>query len=225
MKAATTTRPQVSTGYPYTTIGTAIDYRLRYYFASTPHRDLVAYDGAELLAEMYPQYSDPTQALFDDLAQFESDPPAQRRLVESEEYQLNRHCYVLALLEQLSRSLRSWGSSPLLACDTVNEWLNIQSEEEIQDLAALSWLFYDSHSNLLSLPCNLNPIFVGSDDVDGADADLIVDSTSVDIKTTIKASVAKDYIYQLIGYVLLDYTNEYQIDRIGLYMTRQGILL
>lgn len=90
---------------------------------------------------------------------------------------------------------------------------------------ALSWEFYDKYSHLLLLPHDLNPVFAGSEDVDGADADLIVDGLLIDIKTSINTTISQEYIYQLIGYALLDYTDEYRMHSIGLYMARQGILL
>lgn len=44
---------------PWTTIGVAFDYRLRYYFAGTPPRELVAWCGAALTLEQYMLAEDP----------------------------------------------------------------------------------------------------------------------------------------------------------------------
>jgi hypothetical protein len=47
LKNANTICPiQVDKSYPYPTIGTAIDYRIRYAFAITPYQQLVAWQGA-----------------------------------------------------------------------------------------------------------------------------------------------------------------------------------
>jgi hypothetical protein len=51
LKAAETLRPALSgVSYPYAPIGTTIDYRIRYAFDVTPYQQLVAWQGALLLA-------------------------------------------------------------------------------------------------------------------------------------------------------------------------------
>ena len=87
----------------------------------------------------------------------------------------------------------------------------------------LSWRFYDNFNHLLSLPHSLNPNFDGSLDIGGADADLIVEGTLIDIKATITQKIRPDWLWQLLGYVLLDYSDRHRINSIGLYMARQGI--
>ena len=86
----------------------------------------------------------------------------------------------------------------------------------------LSWKFYDDYNYLIALPHTLNPTFEGSRDVGGADADLVVNGTLIDIKTTVRPEIKPDWIRQLLGYVLLDYSVRHQIKAIGLYMARQG---
>src|SRR5215469_10720916 len=49
LKAATTIRPAGPQPYPYGTVGTALDYRIRYSFAITPSHELVAWQGAWIL--------------------------------------------------------------------------------------------------------------------------------------------------------------------------------
>lgn len=70
----------------------------------------------------------------------------------------------------------------------------------------------------------LNPTFDGSEDIGGADADFILGDVLIDIKTSIKPAINANYLWQLLGYVLLDYSDCYHIDSIGLYMSRQGSL-
>jgi len=54
--------------------------------------------------------------------------------------------------------------------------------------------------------CVLNPTFgLASHLVDGADADLLIDNTLIDIKTTIQTKFTDLYFYQLMGYVTLHY--------------------
>lgn len=47
LKSETTLRPAVDV--PFSTIATALDYRIRYYFAITPFQELVAWNGASML--------------------------------------------------------------------------------------------------------------------------------------------------------------------------------
>lgn len=90
----------------------------------------------------------------------------------------------------------------------------------------MSWMFYDKWQNVLHGTAVLNPKFDGSPDVGGADADLILDGTLIDFKATIRPeTIKRSLLDQLLGYVLLDYTNSYRIEKVGLYFVRQGVLL
>ena len=151
--------------------------------------------------------------------------PIGRRLTEVEEDELNRHCVVLALLEEVFR-VGLMPNSPLTSCkfDDAESVVAIAQPHWLDDLRVLSWKFYDSFNHLLTLPYVLNPMFDGSVDVGGADADLIVAGTLIDIKTSVKQEIQADWIWQLLGYVLLDYSDVHRINSIGLYMARQGIL-
>lgn len=298
--------------YPYSAIGTAIDYRIRYYFAVTPYEDLVAYRGAKNVPEIaaplssvqmfFPDsvsvsvwrsadriefrdkltggwlgthFPDPEKPSFvaddsmmmnaitdavehigagldedsaviqgsicqeffsclDNLTQ--SLQPQGRRLATEEEDQLNRFCIILGLFEPLARqlllpsrsqSIPSHLLGPLADREftSVNELLDIVELDRLADMRELSWAFHDQCSHLLSLPHTLNPTFEGSSDVGGADADLIVDGTLIDIKTTIKPEIDNNWLWQLLGYTLLDYSDECGINAIALYMARQGLYL
>lgn len=151
--------------------------------------------------------------------------PVARRLSQAQEDELNRQCVVLGLLEEVFRiGIRP--DSPLVAKKhtSVEDLLDISDAHWITDMRNLSWRFYDDFNHLLSLPHSLNPNFDGSDDIGGADADLVVNGTLIDIKTTKVQEIEPDWIRQLLGYVLLDYTDHHRIKGIGLYMARQGIL-
>jgi len=90
----------------------------------------------------------------------------------------------------------------------------------------MSWAFYDGFADLLARPAVLNPTFDGSLDVGGADADLIVDGCLLEVKTTVDPrALPSKVVYQLLGYVLLDYSNEFVIDSVGFYLARQAILV
>jgi hypothetical protein len=152
--------------------------------------------------------------------------PIGRRLELEEERLLARYCFVLGLFEEVYRSAR-YLDGPLMVPaprKSVDELLAIPEDAWVDDLCALSWLFYDKHSHLLSLPFTLNPTFTGSNDVGGADADLIVNGCLLDIKTTIGQKIDAKHLRQLVGYALLDYNDAHHIDSVGIYMARQGEL-
>ena len=284
---------------PWGTIGTALDYRLRYYFAVTPCSELIAYEGARRLTDAqnidivntqldykhlggdeirffdkvtgkrvggyfpdtHAAYGMPgtghdmmstIMSMGDRIAETSIETqldnntplasiyqeffkrledltghcnPVSRRLPDVEEDELNRHCFVLALLEQVVRAGLRPGF-PLAVGEFANaeSLIAIAEPHWLEDLRMLSWKFYDDFNSLLTLPHVLNPKFEGSADVGGADADLIVDGTLIDVKTSVKQEIQSDSIWQLLGYVLLDYSDVYRINGIGLYMARQGIL-
>lgn len=67
------------------------------------------------------------------------------------------------------------------------------------------------------------PEFAGSADVDGADADLIVSGCLYDVKTTVNPrDRLAATVRQLVGYVLLDWKDEYNLQHAGFYYSRQG---
>ncbi|MEV7417734.1 UvrD-helicase domain-containing protein [Streptomyces sp. NPDC089919] len=70
------------------------------------------------------------------------------------------------------------------------------------------------------------PVFAGSSDIGGADADYILGGLLLDCKATKDPRrLGREEIYQLAGYLLLDYDDEYGIDQVGLYLSRQGGLI
>ena len=154
-----------------------------------------------------------------------SDFPVARRLPVGEENELNRHCIVLALMEVVYRTGRLDGALATGEFRDVESLVGLAESHWVDDLRNLSWEFYDRFHHLLSLPHVLNPTFDGSADVGGADADMIIDGVLIDIKTTVETKIIADWVWQLLGYVLLDYSDHHQISAIGLYMARQGQLI
>ncbi|MGW1917574.1 hypothetical protein ACWCQS_44695 [Streptomyces sp. NPDC002076] len=70
------------------------------------------------------------------------------------------------------------------------------------------------------------PTFAGSTQVGGADADFIVAGCLIDCKATIHPKrIDRVQLYQLAGYLILDCDNTYGIERVGLYLSRQGRLI
>lgn len=262
---STTIRPTAPV--PWAVIGTALDYRLRYYFAVTPIEDLAAWEGVSLAMHPTRRFqiilpsadiaADWEAILLDrktgdtitpgDISDWRLPPdqilafaeslddvierlqPVGRRLDRPDEAEINRYCVVLALFEQLYRDGEpAVRHSPLFvpqAKTTLPSLLAIAQEHWIDDLCALSWAFHEKFGELLTLPAILNPTFDGSADVGGADADLIVDSCLIDVKATVSPKLTTDWLYQLLGYVLLDYSGRYGIREVAMYLARQQAML
>ncbi len=187
-------------------------------------------DGAEIVAIRtgLTLPAEAVQEFFDSLETFLSTySPAGRRLYQEEEELLTKYCIVLSCFEQIARSGphpndRVFADNPKTS---VSELLSIAEDEWTADICAMSWLFHDRCQTLLSSPAILNPIFAGSADVGGADADLIVDGCLIDIKATVNAELSRNWLYQLLGYSLLDYDDEFDIREVGIYFARQGVTL
>ena len=231
MRASEAIRTPDADALPWSTIGIAMDYRIRYYFDVTPVESLVAYYwdvyiGAPGGAPAYGDLPYLAHDFFHNLENFTNQcQPVARRLPAVEEDVLNRYCIVLALFDEVVRAGLSH-NSPLSKerFNDAEDLLTVAETRWLDDMRHLSWRFYDGFSHLLEFPHILNPTFDGSPDVGGADADLIVDGALIDIKTTKNQRIDAYFIRELLGYTLLDYSDRYHIDSIGLYMSRQGIL-
>lgn len=229
---------------PWNIIGIAFDYRMRYHFAVTRYEKLVAWHGALKVSDseimvsidedvwvgIKPLPGGPSlaketiESFFSSLDETLSEiQPAGRKLNQKEEDILLRYCVVLAHFDACFRAKPSFTSPLFLIGEkpTVNDLLNLAEPHWIDDLRVLTQgmvnkFDLEAYSNVV-----LNPTFSGSLDVGGADADLILDGCLLDIKTTINANIAKAHVYQLLGYVLLDYYDDYKLENAGFYMARQ----
>ncbi len=218
-------------------VGTAIDYRIRYYFDITPSTELAAYRGARVANKLYyhPMTGECISPIFptDFTANFFKNlentlkriKPVNRLLDQISEELLARYCVILAYFEALFRAGRSI-NSPLHTLSqkaTLQDLLNLPEPSFIKDVMDLSKSFYEDAKSLFDKPCKLNPTFDGTNDIGGADADFILEDTLYEIKTVsdLNPSCFREAIYQLLGYVLLDYSDSHHIRKIGIYFTRQ----
>ena len=234
-----TIRPDVpASPMEYALLGTAIDYRFRYYFPATDYRELAAWKGANMISREDSRFlsgpngselyipSDLISEFFDQLQTLlEELQPAGRQMESDNEAMICRYCIVLALFEQIFRS----GPHPeslLFKADlsSVEDLLHLSNFHWIEDLSAQSNLFYDNFMDRLSSKYVLNPTFDGSQDVGGADADIILEDCLIDFKATIDPKIQKQWVYQLLGYSLLDYSDAYGLKRVAIYYSRQGVL-
>lgn len=257
MRAATTLLPEKreheAARYSYSTIGTALDYRLRLYFDVLPPITVADYGMAmtsdpmfrasmraqaagsgevtiEAQDEATPMPVGATRQFSGDLSRMlKRVVPTGRRLDDDDEEELARYCIVLGLWEQFYRAGMGI-NSPLLTPrpkQNTSEMLALATPEMVADMCQLSRLFFDRCPDLISARSSavLNPTFKGSRLIGGADADLIVGSCLWDIKTSVKSEFNGAWIYQLLGYVLLDFDDSYKIREVGIYLARQGVRL
>jgi hypothetical protein len=252
VKAAPLIRPVTDRRIPGT-VGTAFDYRLRYWFAVTPLEELVASAGmrsVSLAAEPAtsrrgasdallalggpaPPASTAVVALLPDFGTSLRDAlaelsPVGRSLPPDDEQSISRYCYLLGLFEELFRGGLQIRSPLYELADgaTVNDLLALPPQIWIDDLCALSTAFAGDYPALADGRVILNPTFAGSIEIGGADADLIVDGCLLDVKTTVDPKFTRTRVlYQLLGYALLDYDDRYEIDAVGVYLSRQALLL
>jgi len=230
------------------TVGTAFDYRVRFYFTAPAAQTLPAGRGAALLwgLESVEELPDGTLVTWEPSprpAHFGPSPavvgeffaqvdhfvttysPQGRQLSESGEETLARYCLILALFEEVYRAFGApYFDSPLfhLGKDaSAADLLALASADQVADLRAL-WNGLLATVDLGYESVIYNPVLgFGSF---GADADLILDDCLLELKTSQRPQLAQ-YLRQLLGYVLLDTEDRYGIRRIGLYLARQRCLV
>lgn len=234
---------------PYSTLGTAIDYRLRYAFRARPTHRLDAFRGAQYLTSGWPgpcvsvplprtpstnvavSVSLPRVvhecflALSTLLAEIQ---PARRRLGPPAEAALCRFCYLLALFEAIMRDPAHGAASPLWRLSATADLAELEGLVEpawVEDLCQLSRRFSDRCATLLRQDAVVGPRASSQIGGFGAAADLLVGGCLIDLKTTIRPVFDPRWLYQVLGYVLLDFTGEQHIGGLGFYFPRQGVLL
>lgn len=103
--------------------------------------------------------------------------------------------------------------------------------DALQDTRSVFLQAQDEHFTVLR-SCYLNPTFgKGSTLVGGADADLILDDTLVDIKTTMHLRLERKYFDQLLCYYVLSLIGgingnpkHKSIKKVGIYFSRHGLM-
>src|SRR5581483_1576056 len=134
-------------------VGTAFDWRLRYYVTPTPGPDLA-------LTVSAPADRAAFLSALDDAVR--RTRPVGRRLNRFEEDVLNRACLSLALTEENGRDGATFSSETFA---TGAGWrhrreLPAACESWLGDLRALSWAAHETLGERLSLPSVVSPTFV-----------------------------------------------------------------
>ena len=214
-------------------IGHAIDYRIRYHFAVTPSAEFAAARTGALAVTGSDDPVGPartglppgcTLGFFDLLDRtVESISAHRRRPTAAEESRLACFCLVLAVFEAIGRSGRGWPPELPEGREAADpeSLLRAIPRAWVEDVAVLGATFRHRHADWQGRSATLNPVFAGARDVGGADGDVIVDGCLWDIKTTTRRAQGR-WLLQLLGYVLLDYDDEFAIGHVGFLFPRQG---
>jgi hypothetical protein len=142
---------------------------------------------------------------------------------------VNGCCLLLAYFEQFFRALFPPDSSPLFRALAASKkpdevWQRVCTPVLLQDLHDLSNRFYQRWQSAFAKPVTLNPTFAGSTLVGGADADIIVEGTLIELKTSRQARpFDRDHLWQILGYVLLDFEDVHNIHTIGFDFVRHNV--
>jgi len=219
----------------WSALGHAIDYRLRLSLGSSLGDAVIS--GVELTgsARPLPGLPDPATRASLHTAGRELLTALRRHLhgtMPLDDAELSRLCFVAASFEAVYRTGRVQRGSMLLRATpgTTLAWMtSAVPEYAIEDLARQFDLARVPFAPFRALPAAAKvcgPTFTGSADLGGADADFILGGLLLDCKATRHPrSLGRDELYQLAGYLLLDYDDRYRIDRLGLYLSRQGAMI
>jgi hypothetical protein len=211
----------------YGLVGTAFDYLCRFCLQRHyPHaiaRRWVAEETLSLLVAPS-AFDEEEEAIFD----------MARQIVSVAKEQQTRYLKEGLLTEALlSSCLLLAQLDPLYRSGMLYEPFGKIDPRDLQDLQQLGRaLLHTGMTQLISKEiCLLNPVFGASSLVGGADTDLILDHSLIDIKTTKWLKFSREYLDQLIGYYLLyliggipGMQREYAITHLGIYYSRHAYL-
>ena len=197
----------------YSLVGTAFDYLLRFY-----------------LEYLNPQFVQEGGWIANLSLLLLSDEHLDRgtAIVEQAERNLVHFLETGRRSEELLRSALQLASlDPIFRAGLGEENIGVVDERDIQDLSnlisAVDFQIFKAEEH-----CLLNPSFgKASLLVGGADADLIIDDTIIEIKTTKSLELTRNHFNQLIGYYILynlsdvsDGEDPPEIDKLAVYFSR-----
>jgi hypothetical protein len=209
------------------TIGTAADWMMRFMVHPAPSLRLAG-QGASLCG-MLPTLKELALMLgYRDGGTDQFTGPAQGASLEPD--LLYRACWGLALLTEVYRrgpDIAAMGPIGRLPRKSAQSLLQAAPDVGLEQLAALRVVM---ESALLSAVGSrrglwaIGPVFAGSQIMRGG-ADLIAGGLLVELKTTTKKpSLGVTDLWQLLGYVLMDYVDEFAITDVALFSARYGYL-
>lgn len=138
-----------------------------------------------------------------------------------------RCCEVLYLFERFFRDgmeppeLLPFKNQPVTT-QIIKDLCLSMPNETTRDVANLLGTIPQVWGKDLEKPFVLNPTFSGSPFVGGADADWIMGDTIFECKCTVKP-LEKKHLLQAVGYILLDFNDDYGFNNLGWYFPRQQL--
>lgn len=207
-------------------IGTAVDYRIRLELGLRSETSTVIQNGISLM-NMFGTKNTPEERQAWSKAiswyLFEIDQQSEEELAKA--------AIVLAQLDAGFRSGGMWSEDMVKVASGCREdnppsWEDILNTAQPNETAEVLEMADLAKRTLQASPytkLTLGPTFPGSNYVGGADADLIISQRLYEIKTTVKPRERLPVtIRQLIGYILLDWDDNHQIQQAAIYFSRQG---
>ncbi len=144
---------------------------------------------------------------------------------------LARGCWVLALATEASRSAQAAAMGPLAGFPDkpllVDDLLALAPPAGLDQLARFRHVFETTLIPQLAArpgPWVLGPTFSGSELGARSDGDLIAAGLLLELKTSAKLTLAVKDLWQVIGYALLDFDDEYHLDSVGIFSARYAYL-
>jgi hypothetical protein len=218
----------------YSLVGTAFDYLLRFYLKYL-NPDAITFQWVAEAALLSPLLgdaffnADTGKVVF--LKETELTKKA-RSLIAQAKADYSLYLSSGQITDQLIEScLHLAQLDPIFRRRAIDMQMGIVFSEDVDDLRKLISLVDPSVFKASHL-CLLDPTFgEGSRLVRGADVDLVLDETIIDIKTTKYLQVKRQYFYQLIGYYVLYYidgfsklTTKPEISQLSIYFSRYAYL-
>ena len=143
---------------------------------------------------------------------------------------LYRACWGLALLTEVYRrgpDIAAIGPIGRLPRKSARSLLEAAPDAGLEQLAALRGVMESALLPAIGSRHGLwaiGPVFAGSEIMRG-DADLIAGGLLTELKTTSKKpSLGVTDLWQMLGYVLMDYVDEFAITDVALFSARYGYL-
>ncbi len=212
--------------------GTAFDFRVRIELGGFDPHQSVAADGVALLDALAPLIENGghrTKVLAEvfDVATILLQEP-------SNGPDLDRAAILLAYCEQVARTgAVAINGSLGSACDQAVDGHALADGVDPGAVANLRSLVASNGDQLEAWQEQIaagvryepNPQFAGSHLVDGADADWMIEQTLIDCKVygTLTVGKLRDFLRQLLGYVMLDTDDSLGIRSVGLWLPRQRL--
>jgi hypothetical protein len=209
------------------TIGTAADWMMKFLVHPTPSLGLAAQGAA--LCGMLPLLKELAFMLgFRDGGTEQFSGPARGTGIEPD--LLYRACWGLSLLTEVYRrgpDIAANGPLSLLRRKSAEALLEMAPEAGLEQLVALRRVMESALLPAIGTRAGLwaiGPVFEGSQIMRG-DADLIAGGLLIELKTTAKKpSLGVADLWQILGYVLMDYVDEFALTDAALFSARYGYL-